>query len=184
MKRGPWISFVDALMLIVLFLFLLPMKPDVSAADDSRSGMVVIEAHWPDRSLADVDLWVLTPGDSPVGYSRLRGSTASLFRDDLGNDASPWRYEITATREVPDGEYVANVHLYSDRAREAPIAVQVSCWFRTAYGSKTVVWSGSVVLSSPMAEVTAVRWRMLNGAMVPGSIHHSPIRIRTGVPAP
>lgn len=184
MNRGAAIAFIDVFALMVMVLFLLPQKPDIAAADESRAGMLVVEARWAAEAHTDVDLWVEAPGDAPVGYSHLRGSYFSLFRDDLGNERSPARYEIAATRTVPDGEYTVNLHLYSDIGQNAPITVDVVCWYRNAEGGKVTVWTGPATLSSVGSEVTVVRWRMRETVMDPASVHFTPKRIRSAVGAP
>lgn len=176
----PSVAFIDALALMLLILVLLPTRPDIAASDESRTGTMVAEAHWPDGSHADVDLWVQSPDDKPVGYSRLRGNYFSLFRDDLGTDyTSQWRYEITAARgTIRDGEYVFNLHLFSDGAAEAPIPVDVVVWYKTPRDGRLVLWRGVVMLRFTGEEVTAVRFRMQNEALLPGSLHHTLAHLR------
>lgn len=181
--RFPFVSFVDLFALMLAILFLLPTKPDIAEADNARAGMLVVEAHWPDYSKTDIDLWVKAPGDNPVGYSRLRGNYFSLFRDDLGiEDGARWRFEIAAARVIPDGEYAANLHAYRDMGGRLPFLVDVVVWYRAGTSnSKTVVWQGAVPVARPGQEITALRWSMRDGRYVPGSIHYSPIDLRSRV---
>jgi len=180
----PSVAFVDTLFIILAVLMLLPMKPDMARDDEARAGMVVVEAHWQDAARTDVDLWVQSPADRPVGYSRLRGNYFSLFRDDLGSDTTPWRYEIAATRAIPDGEYIVTLHAYTDAGINLPMNVDVVVWYRNADGAKIHIWRGLVPLTYVTQEATAVRWSMQGGAFVAGSIHHSPAQLRAAVKAP
>lgn len=174
MNRATYIAFIDLFALMLCVMFLLPMKPDVAAADDSRIGEFWVEAQWPDGLLTDVDLWVQSPGDQPVGYSRVRGSFLSLFRDDLGTESTNARYETISGRGViPDGEYIVNAHLYSDAAASAPVTVSIAVYYRTPILAKITIWKGDIVLPVKGAEITAVRFKMQNGALLPGSIHFS-----------
>lgn len=175
--------FIDALLIMLLVFVLLPHKPSVAEADDTRAGDLVVEISWPDCQASDVDLWVQSPGDKPVGYSRLRGKHFSLLRDDLGATVSCNRSELAASRELVDGEWVVNVHLYTDRAQAVPFPVNVSIWYRRGAQpglGRTSIWSGNVTLQSYGQEVTAVRWKMFNGGLVPGSIHHTQTALRSG----
>lgn len=177
--RGLSPAFIDLFALLVVLFLLLPHLPEVAAEDEARVGSLAVEAHWCDGCRSDVDLWVRSPNDRPVGYSRLRGRHVSLLRDDVGADLeNKWRYEIAAAREIPDGEWIVNLHLYRDRDNEAPISVRVSVWTKRVHGARTVLWQGDVTLERNGVEVTAVRFAMTDGDLVPGSIHYSPIALR------
>lgn len=179
----PSIAAVDVFALLVMVLILLPQKPDVAQDDATKSGSVVIEAHWADGSATDVDLWCRVDGDAPVGYSRLRGRFFSLFRDDLGVDKTvPWRYEICASRSIEDGEYQVNLHAFREAGTELPLPVTVTAWYRAPGAGKVPIWQGVIVLRYRGEEVTAVRWRMRDGRMVPGSIHHTFSQMRSALP--
>jgi hypothetical protein len=171
---------VDVLLLMLLVFVLLPHKPE-DAKENAQVGQLAVEIRWADGLRTDVDLWVRAPGDRPVGYSRTRGRFLSLLRDDIGNDRAPWRHEIIAGREVPDGEYQANLHLYSDAGGHVPLRVDIVVWYKHGNPASTyVVWSGSVDLKAVGHELTVVRWRMDDGRFVPGSIHYTqePLRNR------
>ena len=93
--------FRDVIMLVlagfVVIVLLLPhINPPAQAAKQSMDppGNVMVEMRWPDELDTDIDLWVLAPGDSPVGYSHKDGSAFNLLRDDRGHlrDASNLNY--------------------------------------------------------------------------------------------
>lgn len=174
--------FIDALFLMLLVLVLLPHRPDEASADDARAGDLVVEIYWGDCITADVDLWVQSPADKPVGYSRLRGQHFSLLRDDLGVDTRCERMELAAARELVDGEWIVNLHLYGNRSDVSPIIVDVRAWYRNSdkpQDGRKLIWTGPVSLDYSGQEVTAVRWTMARGVMVAGSIHHSQIALRS-----
>lgn len=180
MNRRVSTVMVDVLLLMLLVFVLLPHRPE-EAKEDARVGQLAVEIRWADGLDTDVDLWVRAPGEQPVGYSRTRGSYFSLLRDDIGNDRAPWRHEITASRDVPDGEYQANVHLFSDRGGHAPLTVDLVVWYKHGDPPSTyVIWRGSVELLAKGQELTVVRWRMREGRFVAGSIHFTqePLRNR------
>lgn len=121
MKRalGYYIAWVDMLTALAIVL-MLHVRAEEAKSDQppQAQGEVRVELHWPDDAPdapgPDVDLWVLCPGDVPVGYSNRTGGACTLDRDDLGGmlDATPWNYETTRSRGVPSGEYVVNAHLF------------------------------------------------------------------------
>lgn len=182
MNRRTATVYVDMLFLLVLVLVLLPHKPDDSQ-NDRKVGRMGVEIQWPEGSTADIDLWVRTPGDIPVGYARLRGRFASLLRDDIGTNRSPWRHEIIAMRDIPDGEYVVNLHYYSNRGYEygkaPPVPVGVFVWYKNSSGSMQTIWLGEVTLFRTGQESTVVRFAMTDEALHPGSIHHTQENLRS-----
>ena len=126
--------FRDVIMLALLgfatiVILLLPhLNPPTEIADPVQTpGNVIVEVRWPDRTDADIDLWVQAPGDDPVGYSNKGGRVFNLLRDDLGhtNDLSALNYEMAFSRGTPAGDYTVNLHLYRNRSGESPIAVEV-----------------------------------------------------------
>src|SRR5690349_3007004 len=116
-----WIDMLNLMLqgiiLAVAFALILMNPPQQSRADEVPPGALTVQAFWPDDLDVDVDLWVLAPGDRPVGYSNKDGRFFNLLRDDLGfvNDPSGKNFEVAYSRALPAGEYVINVHLYSKR---------------------------------------------------------------------
>lgn len=90
-------------------------------------GNVIIEATWPPDFDTDVDLWVLGPGDIPVGYSNKSGGLFNLLRDDLGKvmDVTDLNHEVSFARGLLPGEYIVNLHLYRNAERRLPVPVKV-----------------------------------------------------------
>jgi hypothetical protein len=170
MNRRVATVLVDALFLLVLVLVLLPHRPDPpSEPIVALYSPLLVGIRWPDGSTADVDLWVKGPGGGPVGYQRLRGSSASLLRDDVGTagDDPVERYEIAAFVRLADGEYIVNVHLFGDALNTRPVPVQVLLWQRTPEGYKEI-WQGEVTLTQLKEELTAVRLTVRDGEVLPG----------------
>lgn len=170
-------ALVDALFLM-LFVFILLPHQQGEDRDQRLLGDIVVEATWPDGSDADVDLWVKSPDDlAAVGFSRTRGTSLSLFRDVLGVEPQPARYEMIAGRFIADGEYIVNLHLYMVRKTPVPVIVNVTVWYRRPLGanSRVTIWTGNVALTEQGHELTVVRWRSQNGVHDPRSIHHTQI---------
>ena len=154
---------------VAVVMFILPsVNPKAETDPIDPPGNLMVNADWPAGSI-DVDLWVKSPGDEAVGYSRKSGKVWSLLRDDLGtaNDGTPLNYESAFTRGLPDGEYIVNVRCYGCTGKvPVPVAVEV----RLASGA--LVWSGTVTLVTDKQEKTALRFLMRSGAVVVGSESH------------
>lgn len=167
---------------VVMVVLMLPHLRPPAADDKSRpTGNVLVFIEWPYGLAADVDLWVRAPGDDPVGYSRSHGAVFDLVRDDLGtSDGDLANFETAASRGLPAGEYVINVHLYSLRVSVLPIEVEVKVTTARTLDEKPVtVAVRTVALLHLKHEVTAVRFTLdADGKLVPGSVHDTPVALR------
>ena len=182
--------FRDVIMLALLgfvtvVVLLLPhLNPPVKASQDVNApGNVVVEVRWPDGLDADVDLWVEAPGDVPVGYSNKGGRVFNLLRDDLGmiNDPSTLNYEVAFSRGRPAGEYIVNLHLYTNNSHQYPVNAEVSVGIkkRSAAGLKNIAFR-KVSLVEAGQELTVIRFRLDDhGDLVPSSINDLPHPLRT-----
>ena len=113
-------------MVILLIPFVNP--PTEEEASSTPPGNVIVELFWDDERDVDIDLWVKAPDDIPVGYSNKGGIFFNLLRDDLGiyKDNSPINYEVSYSRGISRGVYIANVHLYrEDTAPFKPITAEL-----------------------------------------------------------
>lgn len=166
---------------VALVAILLPhIHPPTEGEDSAKpAGNVIVEARWPDASAADIDLWIKSPGDAPVGYTRKHGHVFDLLRDDLGSesDETGLNYEFAFARGAPDGEYIVTVNWYSNRALEGPLTVRVAVSIRPG-DTPTVIASRSIVLTHAGHDVTVARFTLADGRLVAGSVHDTPVRIR------
>ena len=113
-------------MVILLIPFVNP--PTEEESSSTPPGNVIVELFWDEKRDVDIDLWVQAPDDIPVGYSNKGGLFFNLLRDDLGiyKDNSPVNYEVSYSRGISDGVYIANVHLYrEDKAPFQPIIAEL-----------------------------------------------------------
>lgn len=164
--------------ILTTVLMMSVVNPPAKSADsegDKAPGNVVIEAQWPDKLDADVDLWVEAPGDRPVGYSNKSGQIFSLLRDDLGKsqDITDFNYEIAYSRGMPPGEYVVNVHLYRAINASFPILVKLVASVRAdEEGKSRQLVTTNVELLRLNDQVTAFRFNLDGeGNLVPGSVN-------------
>lgn len=189
MRRSASIAYIDLLTLallgfVVFAVLLSQLKAEQTRTDDAPPGQLSVEIRWPDDLDTDVDLWLRTPGDRPVGYSRKNGTGADLLRDDLGraNDSLGLNYENIFTRGLPDGEYVVNLHLYSDHTGRLPVPVLIQVSRYTAGSPRISVWSGEAVLTRLGEEITVLRLVVTDrGVEVSAPTYFSPLR--SGGPA-
>jgi len=94
------------LMTIMMLVAVNPPAKSSEVDGVAAPGNVIIEAQWGDQLDADVDLWVLAPGDVSVGYSNKSGRIFNLLRDDLGRaqDVTDYNHETAYSRGTPAGE--------------------------------------------------------------------------------
>jgi len=170
---------------VTVVVLLLPhLHPPVETTKTAEPpGNVVVEARWPDGMNADVDLWVLAPGDVPVGYSNKGGEIFNLLRDDLGqvHDSGTLNFEMAFSRGRPQGEYIVNLHLYRARQVPLPIPVEVRIALRPDQKRSAVtITTERIELHHQGEELTVVRFRLDEGGrLVPGSLHDLPRPLRS-----
>jgi hypothetical protein len=136
-------------------------------------GNILFQLTWDSPVLADVDLWVRAPEDTPVGYSHPAGRHCNLLRDDTGRPTDPEsrNLELAVCRGTPDGEWIANVALYADRDGKLPITATVTATMAGKDGVERIA-KRSVLLSREGEEHTAFRFSLHNQEVEPGSVNH------------
>lgn len=180
---GPVIATID--MLLALFVVMLgmvnPVMPKVESQEKPFCKMAV-DISWPKEMNTDVDLWVLAPGDRPVGYSNKSGRGFDLVRDDLGidDDEDTVNSERACARFLVQGEYVANVHLYGNRSGRADVPVTLTVTKLDPYmGTLTTIEKREVVLKYIGQETTVIRFELdKDGKVVAGSENDIPKPLR------
>lgn len=104
-------------------LFILTSKlPHENSSSSVMTGSICVEAYWPNDRNIDLDLWVKSPLDKySVGYTHMHDMGSDLFRDVIGfmNNPSHNNMEMTCTRGLSSGEYIYDIHFYSDHERPA-----------------------------------------------------------------
>ena len=171
------------LMTVLMLSVVNPPAKSAETVGEQSPGNVIIEAQWPDKLDADVDLWVQAPGDKPVGYSNKAGRYFNLLRDDLGKaqDVTDLNYEVAYSRGVPPGEYIANVHMYRGIGVTYPVTVKVVVRLQTGSDqSARQILSATVQLHHENDQVTAFRFRLDDhGQLVAGSVNNVYKELRT-----
>ncbi len=150
-------------LIILIFHINPPKKED---ADNQRArGNIRVEVIWDKDINVDVDTWVKAPGDTPVGYSNLNGRVFNLVRDDLGShaDLTDMNYEVAFSRGIPAGEWIINLHWYSNSAGVTEVPVKILITLKkvddgTGKGAPLKVLSKHVTLSSVGQELTVIRF--------------------------
>ena len=171
--------------IVILLLPFINPKAKEGVETTKAPGNGIVEIQWADKLDADVDLWVLAPGDRPVGYANKSGAIFNLLRDDLGKpqDVTDLNYEVAYTRGTPAGEYTVNVHMYRTAAASLPIEVKVVASSKAGpTDSARQLVATTVKLRRENEELTAMRFRLdSKGQLVPGSIYsvYKPLRAAT-----
>jgi len=152
--------------LLILIFHINPPKENDAEKERSR-GNIRVEIIWPQDLNVDIDLWSKAPGDTPVGYSNLTGVVFNLVRDDLGNyaDLSEMNYEVSFSRGIPPGEYIINLHWFSNAHGATSVPVKVLITMRkddteSSTSSSIKVLSKIVTLNHVTEEVTAIRFKI------------------------
>jgi hypothetical protein len=167
-----------ALIFIVLFLVHAAAYTDVAkkkASTEAKEafvkmpGNLMIWIRWPDYVDVDVDLWARAPGDQPIGYSNRAGRTFNLLRDDRGmvGDSTPLNYEVMFGRDMPDGRYTVNVHLYRNGSALTSVPVDVDISINHG-SSADLITKRTVVLTKVGEEITVANFTLLKGKLVGG----------------
>ena len=160
---------------VAIVIMLLPhIRPTQKESQEvSAPGNMIVEMHWPNEMPYDVDLWVKAPGEHPVGFWNLGGTTFNLLRDDLGGeaDATKENYEITYSRGIPQGEYVVNVHMYGPLPKDVVIPVNVVVSVKTPGNETRQLLKSVVEMKKHNQETTVFRFKMDSDAsLVDGSV--------------
>jgi len=155
---------VLAVALVILIFHINPPKKD-DAENERARGNVRVEVQWPNDMNVDIDTWVKAPGDVAVGYSNLNGRVFNLVRDDLGShaDLTEMNYEVAFSRGIPAGEWIINLHWYSNShgAVEVPVRVLITLKKVDDGSSKSPpisIMSKSVTLTRVGQELTVIRF--------------------------
>ncbi len=175
---------------VILFLIaVLHVNPVAEPNQEEMSppGNIIVNIFWQDDINVDVDLWVKGPKDiRPIGYSNRAGRTFNLLRDDLGtvNDDTEMNFENAYSRGIPDGEYIINVHMFSNKQRpqEWPVTVKVIVTLMKPgndKSAKTEIFIGNVDLAKHSEEITVVRFEINNKKVVPESVNSIQQNLRT-----
>lgn len=179
-QKGAYVGGRDLLLVIItiLLIFQNPPVPPTEAASTEAPGQMTVTAAWAEGA-ADIDIWMLAPGESrAIGYSNRAGKISNLLRDDLGtsNDSLPLNFENIYTRGLPAGQYTINLHCYS--CRRGTEAVKVEIRFGPVGETPKLFVDESLDLVAGQ-ERTVVSFKLdASGAVVPGSVNRvfTPLR--------
>ena len=116
---------------VLLIYALIQIQPPAKKSEIERKAEFLIILEWDERSLADMDLWVMDPQNNIVWFRQKTGGFLHLDKDDLGqrNDKIMidgevkiiyLNREVVTIRGIVPGEYITNVHAYR-KSKEAPV---------------------------------------------------------------
>ncbi|MBF96391.1 MAG: hypothetical protein CMJ13_04110 [Pelagibacterales bacterium] len=172
---------------ISMVILLMPFINPPTEKEDSTvpPGNVIVELFWDNDRDVDIDLWVQAPEDIPVGYSNQGGLFFNLLRDDLGKykDSTPVNYEVSYSRGINEGVYVANLHLYrEDQSPFIPINAKlvVSVVDPNTKERKQILKSQKI-LKKVGEEITIFQFKLdKKGNLDKNSINNNFVRLRSG----
>lgn len=160
---------------VAMVVMLLPhlRKSEVEAQDHKAPGNVIVEMHWPSEQQVDVDLWVMGPDSTPVGFWNLGNEVFNLLRDDLGieGDATDENYEVAYSRGIPAGEYIVNVHMYGPVPPGMTVPVNIVVSVRKELEATRQILATQINLTRRHQEETAYRFRLTSeGELIEDSV--------------
>ena len=181
-KYKSTIGFIDILFNILVgfaFLFIvafLLIKPEAKREDFDRKAEFIVVMEWDYERQDDIDLYVQDPSNTIVHFRNARANFMHLDKDDLGkrNDAImvngvekivKINREVVTIRGIVPGEYIVNVHYYSDYSEHSnvargpmePLEVKVAVYKVNPYSE---VWQGTKPFTRKGQEETFVRFTM------------------------
>jgi len=190
---------------MIIILLIMIINDQNSEQQDSRNqGEMLVEMFWGDNLDCDLDLWVMAPHDTPVGYNNSMGRTFNLLRDDLGEeystagsvqlgssgygDLSNRNMEMAVGRNLDPGEYVINAHLFGLDGESIPVDFRVVVSMRehsSGGGKMRQLMAITGELTFTGQERTVVRFELdENGEFVPESVHHTQKKLRSAGHSP
>jgi len=186
--RDVVLGMMGLLAAIVVLLILQPHDPNKSSDESQRSrGNIRVEVMWPDADNVDIDAWGKAPRGPAVGYSNKNGILLNLVRDDLGTyaDISNHNYEVLFSRGLTEGEWIFNVHWFSNSAglSSVPVTVLITITKDDSNNSKEKpkqIVSTTVTLDNVGQELTVIRFKLdKNGDLIKDSMTSlfRPIRV-------
>ncbi len=116
---------------VLLIYALIQIQPPAKKSEIERKAEFLIILEWDERSVADIDLWVMDPQNNIVWFRQKTGGFLHLDKDDLGqrNDKIMidgevkiiyLNREVVTIRGIVPGEYITNVHAYR-KSKESPV---------------------------------------------------------------
>ena len=98
--------------------------------------LLLAEATWPPESESDIDMYMRGPNGVTVYFANRDASYMVLERDDLGHSNDTYmvngeefvikrNYEMISITALPPGEYVLNVHNFSNDGETIPVEVSL-----------------------------------------------------------
>ena len=108
---------------VLLIYALIQINPPAKKTEVERKAEFLIILEWDERSVADIDLWVMDPQENIIWFGQREGGLLHLDKDDLGlrNDKIMvegkekiiyLNREVVTIRGIVPGEYITNVHAY------------------------------------------------------------------------
>jgi hypothetical protein len=162
------------------------IKPEAKKKDFDRNAEFVVVLEWDKEAKGDIDLYVEDPLDAKCSFRQTVANFMHLDKDDLGsiNDTVinadgtvstvKINREVITIRGIIAGEYIINVHYYSEREyssmgnriemgtsarkkKSKEVTVKVELHKVNPY---TIMWVGEKKFHSKGQEETFVRFRL------------------------
>lgn len=166
------IVFLMAAGFFILFMVALwYVNPIAKLGKIDSKAEFIITVEWPSDYNVDVDSWLMDPNGILVWFSSKSptNSPAHLDRDDLGNTNDTimidgiaviikQNIEIITIRGILPGEYVLNIHFFSNRTYRDYVEVSIKAEKLNPTVTKFFYTTTPVVLKKKGDEITVMRF--------------------------
>lgn len=176
--------------LLFIIHAVLPIADQKPVNAEQTVGIICAELSWPGDRDVDLDEWGQSPTDThAIGYSHSHGENLSLLRDVIGhaNNPSKINQELICANAAADGEWIFNVHYFTNHAKDAdstdPIKddkIEAVMVLSQNSHKDSHKWVARTILEHEGDEKTMFRFRIENGLVVPTSFNTITQGLRTG----
>jgi hypothetical protein len=137
-------------------------------AGAKEAAKLIVTLHWDATSDADIDLWVQSPGDGAVGFTRRTGAAFDLRHDHRGArvEGDHDNYEVADARHLPIGRYTVNAVAFNVWDKTFPVHVWATVERVEPTGGTTKLFRAEGELSKPEEEITLVNFRLDEAGVV------------------
>lgn len=172
-SEWAWRDLLFGMMVAFMALAVVALAAIPQDSQGQPPGLMVVTLGWDRARDIDVDLWVQSPDDAPVGYSRRTGAAFDLLHDHRGAhvEGNFDNMELASARSLPAGRYVVNAAAFSTWDSVFPVHVWVTVdRIDPATRKSERLFRREADLLKVNDEITLISFRLDDaGHVVPGS---------------
>lgn len=183
MNRWPGyvIAYIDMLLnMVVIGMIFMVVDIQINTFNQKPVCVMVIDIEWSAEYNMDVDLWAAGPDKLAVGYSAKGNTNLYIGADDRGYiQGEKHNDERICARVIYDGEYIVNIHMFTNALGRYPVPVKVEVAVVNPENAKQeIIVSKIAELHYYGEELTVARFSMKDGKLVPDSLYDLSFKLR------